>query len=316
MNSPVWSTIENAGPGAPATKSPFGRVDPESSNEDLFVWDSDQDFAIHTEQHNYDLQDSGQSLKLLSGLDGAVLDKQQPGFPGFANQNRLPFRNAQSEELPDANSPCPLGMPASVWSRTPQEPSHSSGSQNDASKEARFASLLEHCARLQHHIMTTEEDGSMILDENVSSTSKKILISDGQLRQILEDIDASCKLIFEMCDEGTSSKTSPAQVYSPPDSASICLIETVTFKIFQICDILFNGQGLRVRSIKDVLLQKRLDFNITQAGIVTARIEHLTQNHNVSQELVRKAGNIEERFSRQRGSSLAEVGKLSFSALS
>ncbi|KAJ5654236.1 hypothetical protein N7490_001239 [Penicillium lividum] len=310
MNSPIWSTIENAGSGALPIKSPFGRVDPQSSTEDLFIWDSDQDFSIQTEQHSYDLQDSGQLLKFPSGLDGAVLDKQQPSFPSFANQTRLPFRNAQSEDFPDATSPCPLGMPASVWSTTSQQPSHSSGPQNDTSKEARFASLLEHCARLQHHIMTTEEDDSMILDESASSTSKKILISDGQLRQVLEDIDVSCKLIFEMCDEGTSSKTSPVQVDSPPDSASICLIEAVTFKVFQICDILFNGQGLRIRSIKDVLLQKRLDFNITQAGIVTARIEHLTQNRNVSQELVRKAGNIEERFSRQRGGNFADVGKL------
>ncbi|KAJ5184400.1 hypothetical protein N7491_007734 [Penicillium cf. griseofulvum] len=304
MNSSFWPA-ENTVPSASAKKSPPGADS--SSNEDLFVWDSHQDFAIQMEQHNFDLQDSDLPLKFRNVFNGALLDIQQPTFPNFANQTGHSFINIQSEDLPDATSPSPPDMQTSVSSTTSQQPSDRSDPPSETSKDTRFVSLLEHCARLQRHIMTMEEDDSTISDKG---TSKKIGMSNSPLREVLEDIDASCKLMFEMCDEGTSSKSTSAQVNSPPDLASISLITTVAFKVFQICDILFNGQGLKIRSIKDVLLQKRLDFNITQAGIVTARIEHLARDSiHISQELLRKAVHIEERFTSQRGGSFTDMGK-------
>jgi hypothetical protein len=307
MNSSLWPT-ENTVPSASAKRSPPGADS--SSNEDLFVWDSHQDFAIQTEQHSFDLQNSDQPLKFPNVLNGALLDIQQPTFPNFTNQTGRSFINMQSEDLPDATSPSPSGMQTSVSSTTSQQPSDRSDPLSATSKDTIFVSLLEHCARLQRHIMTMEEDDSTTSDKGTSSMSKKIGMSNGPLREVLEDIDVSCKLMFEMCDEGTSSKSTSAQVNSPPDSASISLITTVAFKVFQICDILFNGQSLKIQSIKDVLLQKRLDFNITQAGIVTSRIEHLTRdNTHISQELLRKAVHIEERFTSQRGGSFTDMGK-------
>lgn len=265
---------------------------------------------MQTEQHNYDLQDPDQPLKFPSVLNGPVIDMQQRTFLNFANSTRHPFTNIQSEDLPDATSRSRLDMQASVWSTTSQQPCNRSGPRYEMSKDAGFATLLECCARLQRHIMTTGESGCTISEDSTSSTLKKIEISDCRLKEVLEDIDFSCKLMLEICDEGTSSKSTSASVNSLPDSAFISLITTVTFKVFQICEILFNGQGLKVRSIKDVLLQKRLDFNITQAGIVTARIEHLTHNTvNISKELLEKAVHIEERFISQRGRSYADVGE-------
>lgn len=310
MSSSLWPATENTVPSASGRQSPPQRADHQSSNDNLFVWDSHQDFAIRTEQHSYDLQDLNQPLTFPSVSSGASLDKEQPTFPNFPNPTHRPFTNIQSDDLPDATSPSTLEIQTSVWSTTSQQLSDHSGPRNETSKEARFASLLEHCARLQRYIMTMEEYDSTTSDEGTTSMSKEIGMSDGPLREVLEDIDASCKLMSEMCDEGLSSKFTSAQVNSPLDSASICLITTVTFKVFQICDILFNGQGLRICSINDVLLQKRLDFNITQAGIVTARIENLTQNNiHILQELLRKAVHIEERFTSQRGGSVMDKGK-------
>ncbi|KAJ5616474.1 hypothetical protein N7537_001588 [Penicillium hordei] len=307
MNTSLWPGTENTVPSAPARKSP-PRADHQRNNDDLFVWDSHQDFAIQTEQHSYDLD---QPLKFPSVLRGASLDLEEPTFPNFTNPTHRPLTNIQFEDLPDPTSPAPLDTQTSVWSTTSQQPSDRSGPRIETSKEARFATLLEYCARLQRYIMTMEEYDSTISDEGTSSTSKKIGMSDGPLREVLEDIDTSCKLMSEMCDEGTSSKSISAQVNSPPDSASICLITTVTFKVFQICNILFNGKGLRICSIKDVLLQKRLDFNITQARIVTAQIENLTQNNiHILQELLGKAVHIEERFTNQRGGNFTDKGKL------
>lgn len=301
INGSLWPEAEKSVPSDPARKSPPSRPDHQNSNEDLFVWDSHQDVAIQTEQHSHDLQDSDQPLRFSSVMNDNLLDIQQPTFLNFANPTRHDFTNIQSDDLPGAPS---------VWSTTSQQPSDRSGRSNETSKEAGFASLLEYCARLQRHIMTAEEDDSTISDEGAPSTSKKSGISDGRLQEVLEDIDASCKLMLDICDEESSPKSTSAQVSSPPDSASICLMTTVTFKVFQICDILFNGQGLRVRSIKDVLLQKRLDFNITQARIVTARIGHLTQNRiQISHELSKKAVQVEERFTSQRGASYKDVGK-------
>ena len=309
MTSSFWPAAEDTVPNAPARKSP-PRANYRSSNDEPFLWDSHQEFAIQTEQHNYDLQNLDPLLKFPSALSGAFPDIEQPTFPNCANPTHSPFTNIRSDDLPGVTSLSPLDTQNPVWSTNSQQPSESCGLRSQTPQEARFATLLENCARLQRHIMTTEEYDATISNEGTSSMPKKIGMSDGPLREVLEDIDTSCKLMSEMCDEGLSSKLTSAQGNSSLDTASICLVTTVAFKVFQICDILFNGQGLRICSIKDVLLQKRLDFNITQAGVVTARIEDLTQNNrNILQELLKKAVDIEERFTSQRGSSFTDKGK-------
>ncbi|EFW19034.1 conserved hypothetical protein [Coccidioides posadasii str. Silveira] len=290
VNNSPWPTSENPLASPPARKTP--RASHQSSNDDLFDWVRPQDFALQTEQLSSSLQDSGQPLGFCGPVDGTLLG-MQPTFSNFADPTRRSFTDVQ----PDVVSRCRL------WSTTPKQPYDRSGSRGEESREGGFASLLDHCARLQRHLITTDEDTSTTSEEGALPTPKKLEVSDDRLQDILEDIDSSCKLLLEVCDEGSLSKPASSTWTNPPlDLASASLITAVVFKVFQLCEVLLSGQGLRVRSMKDVLLQKRLDFNITQARVVAARVEQWTQNRRlISQELSKKAMQIEERFTSQRG---------------
>lgn len=133
---------------------------------------------------------------------------------------------------------------------------------------------------------------------------------DSQLQEMLEDVEASCKLILEICEKGaTLSKSTPRKAVSLPekppspllDPASISLITAVIFKALQICNILLSGAGPRARSMVDVLLYKRLDVNITLARIVMSKVEALALNRLLPwQELSNRAVHIERRFADKR----------------
>ncbi|EFR04285.1 hypothetical protein MGYG_07294 [Nannizzia gypsea CBS 118893] len=302
------STNNSFWPGAQKAVTSSTRKSPTvvDQNNDLLGWVSDQDFTAQIEEHGSDLRVSGQPLRLPGAIDGPFMEPEQTAFPNFTDPSCQPFSDIQPDDL--VTLPPLPNIQTPSWSPAFRQPSDRSNYRNGISGEGGFTSLLEQCSRLQRHLTLTEKEGPAGSGETGLPTQKKNDMSDNQVQEILEDVDASCKLMLEMCDEGGLFKSASAQVNNLLDSASISLIITAVFKVFQICDVLFSGQVLRVHSMKDILRQKRLDFNITQARIVTARIEQLTQSRPlISQELSKRAVYIEERFTSQRGRSSAEM---------
>jgi hypothetical protein len=170
-------------------------------------------------------------------------------------------------------------------------------------KEARFAALLDQCGLLQHHLVQLEkEDTNLISNEDaLSPKTERHNLPEEETRKMLGIIDDSCKLMLEWCNEDGSSTTSTRRM-SNVDSATASLVIALVFKILQVCDILLSGRGLRIRSMNDVLLQKRLDFNITQTRIITTNIERSTQGMTaILGELTARAVDVEKNFVRQRG---------------
>jgi len=87
------------------------------------------------------------------------------------------------------------------------------------------------------------------------------------------------------------------QNHSDPDAAARALITAIVFKVFQVCDSLLDSDLLKGSGMSNVLLQKRLDFNITQASIVMSWVEQMTQREGlVSSDIEKRATSIAKRL--------------------
>ena len=117
-----------------------------------------------------------------------------------------------------------------------------------------------------------------------------------QLHDMLGDVDTICNFIFGIYGQGILSKPT-AQLRGDLDHASASLTNALILKIFQVCDAVLSCNLLTNHGLDDILLHKRLNFNITQAMVVTSRIQKLTQGGLLlSRKIAMDASYLEEKF--------------------
>jgi hypothetical protein len=191
-----------------------------------------------------------------------------------------------------------LGLPMSNWPPASSHQRHDDSGPGPAGEPGgveRFSSLLKHCAKLNRHLERTPDVNSQAAESGDGSNPTRTTITHKQFQEMVQDIDATCNAIFSIYG-GSTIPTQPDSG-SDIDSASASLTMAIIFKIFEVCEALFDGKVLNNHSLNNVLLHKRLDFNMTQARIVMSHIEQLTQSGLLMpQETIRKAAYIEKRF--------------------
>ena len=155
--------------------------------------------------------------------------------------------------------------------------------------EKEFSIFLQLCMQLQNHVALSvgiTSDGATC----ESSTTKL------GLQEMLGDVDRSCNAIFGVFGQGIISKPATPLI-EDLDHASVSLVTALIFKVFQVCDIVLSCKELRNRGLMDLLLQKRLDFNLMQAKIVMSKIDELTQGGSaVPRTVASVASSIETKF--------------------
>lgn len=158
-----------------------------------------------------------------------------------------------------------------------------------------FATLLDCCRTLQSHISRAVHIGPASATSELSATTTLAsTISTTQVREMLEDVDSSCGTTFAIF--GTFSRPA-SQPVGELDYASASLTNALILKVFQVCDHIFSYNLLKNHGLDDILLHKRLDFNLTQARIVFSKIQELTQGGAlISKEIAMNASYIENRF--------------------
>ena len=203
------------------------------------------------------------------------------------------------EELAEATF-LNLEMPGQTWSSSSgswnSSPETVGLQNNDSDQETLFASLLEHCKKLHQHLLRTRDNVVFAEPNEASSDDLTHAISQKHLQDILKDIDSSCHAMFIIQGE-SESMGPPGQARSDPDSAARALITAIILKVFQVCDSLLESNMLNGNGLNNVLLQKRLDFNITQASIVMTWVEQMAQREGVgSKEIEKRAEAIAKRL--------------------
>lgn len=180
-----------------------------------------------------------------------------------------------------------------------------SGHQPDRTCDARFLNLLQFCSQLQQLIIVSSSGASSAPDNNPMRTPEEDKDPSSHFGEILECIDASCNLMLSMCDKSILASSGPGL-----DLASISLITAVASKILQACDISLTHQGLGEPSISSMLLQKKLDLNITQVRVVVAYLERANQSEPVSfKELSERCGHLSQHLAglHQRANSFMDI---------
>lgn len=187
-----------------------------------------------------------------------------------------------------------LDMPLSTTAS--QFPSDAIDTTNTELGQKDFAMLLEYCRKLQSHISRTMDNGSTSAASESPATTLASTVSITQLQEMLRDVDTSCDAIFAIYGQGIFSKPA-AQLEGELDHASASLTNALILKAFQVCDLVFSCNLLQSHRLDDMLLHKRLDFNITQARIVLSKIQELTQMGVLtSKKIGMNASYIEEKF--------------------
>ena len=167
--------------------------------------------------------------------------------------------------------------------------------------ETEFCTFLQLCTKLQGHVVLAKQvafNPVVASDSSTttSSSSTTPMISVAQLQEMLGDIHRSCDVIFSVYGQGILSKPTP-QLIEDLDHASVSLAIALIFKIFQTCDTLLSYHQLKNQGLNDLLLHKRLDFNLMQARIVVSKIEELTQGcFALSRNVALTASYVEDKF--------------------
>lgn len=181
---------------------------------------------------------------------------------------------------------------------TPPNPSSDHDSKT-ATKlgEEEFSTFLQLCTKLQRHVALAGEVASnSVASEAITTSLKTPTISVAHLQEMLGDIDRSCDVIFDVYGQGILSKPT-ARLIKDLDYASVSLAIALIFKIFQVCDAVLGCNLLENQGLNDLLLHKRLDFNLMQARIVMSKIEELTQSgFAVSRIVALNASYVENKF--------------------
>ena len=221
-------------------------------------------------------------------LQGSVLGGD---YPNLANGDTQPMQLGEPSTFPG------LEMSVSPEPTASLPLSDHIGTTDKHMGEKVFAMLLRCCTRLQNHVTRSAD---VILcspsGESIRTPVSPSTVSIIQLQDMLGDLDASCNFIFGIYGQGILSKPA-AQLRGDLDHASASLTNALILKIFQICHAVFSCNLLTKHGLDDMLLHKRLDFNITQARIVMTRIQKLTQDGLLlSRNIAMNASHLEEKF--------------------
>ena len=221
-------------------------------------------------------------------LQNSVVDRD---YPDMANGG---YQNMQPGEL---STFLAIDVPSSAEPAASQPPSDHIGMTDKNLGEKDFSMLLECCRKLQSHIArTTDVVSYPPSGESTTTTALVSTVSIMQLQEMLGDVDTSCNFIFGVYGQGFLSKPA-AHLRVDLDHASASLTNALILKVFQVCDAVFSCNLLKNHGLDDMLLHKRLDFNITQARIVMSRIQELTQGGLlVSRNIAMNASHVEEKF--------------------
>ncbi|KAL8936439.1 MAG: hypothetical protein Q9216_004925 [Gyalolechia sp. 2 TL-2023] len=152
-----------------------------------------------------------------------------------------------------------------------------------------FSTFLQLCTTLQKYV-------AFVAEMDSQSATSEISTARPGLEDMLGDIDRSCNVIFGVYGQSVTSR-STAPLIEHLDHASISLVTALIFKIFQVCDVVLSSKELKNQGLMDLLLQKRLDFNLMQARIVMSKIDELTQGGcAVSRSVAMVASYVETKF--------------------
>lgn len=210
------------------------------------------------------------------------------------------FTNIHTSEISEETF-LTLDMPGQTWQGSWQQPQSGQNTPSQSGgqdQETIFANLLEHCGKLHRHLLRTRDnvhfpDSGQATPPNAPTPA----LSQHQLQAILKDIDASCHAMFSIHGDAEAGMNSSNQNRSDPDAAARALITAIVFKVFQVCDSLLDSDLLKGSCMSSVLMQKRLDFNITQASIVMSWVEQMTQREGlVSSDIEKRATSIAQRL--------------------
>lgn len=244
--------------------------------------------------------------------------QQQTMFPDIAESPNLhhSFVDISEHDSVFDTIPTPVSvkLTATSWEtplQAPQDRGTSVEMQNKAFQEDEFSNLLQQCSKLQRHLLVAEDLYVRASeDSGVVPPNQRHEVSETQLQEMLEDVEANCKLILEIGEKSAAlSKLSNGQSATTPeeqpsqilDPASISLITAIILKALQILNILLSDASLRARSMARILLYKRLDVNITLTRIVMLKLETLALHMVLPwQELSNRAAHIERRFAGER----------------
>ena len=155
-----------------------------------------------------------------------------------------------------------LKVPNCIESAASQDSSERNSTSDKALGQKDFSKLLEYCRKLQYHIARIPDDVSFSLSgQSITTAGLRSAISTMQLQEMLGDVDTSCNFIFSIYGQGVLFEP-VAKLEVDLDHASVLLTNALILKVFQVCDTVFSCRLLKNHGLDDVLLHKRLDFNI------------------------------------------------------
>ncbi len=220
-------------------------------------------------------------------LQPPVTELDFPQLPQTGDQN---FRRTERSTFPAMETPDPTKPLAS-------DPSWDPGSRMGRRLgEKEFPTLIQLCSKLQKHVALTGDVASNNSYKEPRRSPMTPTISPSHLQEMTADIDRSCDILFAVYGQGILSGPT-AQSTTDLDHASVSLAIALIFKIFQICDAVLSSNLLNNQGMSDLLLHKRLDFNLMQAKIVLSRIEELTQGGlALSRAAALSASYVENKF--------------------
>lgn len=217
-------------------------------------------------------------------LQGSVIGGDYPD---------MSYQNMQSGDAPTFLA---LEVPSSAEPAASHPPSEHINITDQQLGEKDFATLLEYCGKLQGHIARTIDVVSYSSSGESTRTAFTSTVSNMQLHDMLGDVDTICNFIFGVYGQGILSNPT-AQLRGDLDHASASLTNALILKIFQVCDAVLSCNLLTNHGLDDILLHKRLNFNITQAMVVMSRIQKLTQGGLLlSRKIAMNASYLEEKF--------------------
>lgn len=261
----------------------------QNSSDNQFSLPQTPNSEIQNDQFNWDWTLAAKGLDERSQPTG-LLDLDRPlssarTTNSFALQpsvvdrtfSELSKADDQNLGLAHPSTPSHLHMPDMTTSTFSDPSFDHNGKKGMRLGEREFSTFLQLCAKLQKHIEAAGVEASNSVANKSAKTSLMIpTISVASLQEILGDIDRSCNVILSVYGQGILSK-STAQMIADLDHASVSLAIALIFKIFQVCDAVLSCNLLNCQGLNDLLLHKRLDFNLMQARIVMSKIEELTQ---------------------------------------
>ena len=251
--------------------------------------------TLHQQSQQTEFLDLDLEQPLLNASVSNNFDLQGPLSDRYSSDSAK--ADYQKLRLTDLSKFLESDMPNAMKSTPHNQSSDHQRREGPRLGEKEFSTFLQLCIKLQSHVALVEAiSSSSITMDSMRTSVPAPTIPVPRLQEMLGDINRSCDVAFEVYGQGLVSKTA-TEVVENMDHASVSLVTTLTFKIFQICDGILSHNLLQDAGSNLLLLQKRLDFNVMQARVVMSKIEELTQNgFLVSRSLALNASHVEHKL--------------------